>query len=263
MKAVIGAVAIAALVLTPALAADMAVKAPSLAAAPQPFDWSGFYVGVNAGGHWSIDNDPAFISFNNNAIPGNVVLLNQLAPVTLKPSGFAGGVHVGYNWQMTNWVYGVEADIDGLSNSASRNLNTPIIVDTAQFMDSAQDRWMSTVRMRFGWAADHWLFFVTGGVAFSDWELDHTYTINGGGPGQPTGITNGHFLRTGGTAGGGIEYALNQNLLIRAEYLWAGFGTATQVVNAATGAFNTAYTLPQRLSENIARAGITYKFDPR
>jgi hypothetical protein len=48
------------------------------------------------------------------------------------------------------WVYGVEADIDSLSGSASRNLNTPIIVDTAQFSDSARDQWMSTLRARVG-----------------------------------------------------------------------------------------------------------------
>lgn len=260
-KIAVATAAVAALIGTSAWAADMAVKAP-LAPASQLYNWSGFYVGINAGGHWSIDNDPAYISFNNNFIPGNVDLLNQLAPVDLKPSGFAGGVHVGYNWQMTNWVYGIEADIDGLSGNASRNLNTPIIVDTAQFTDSARDRWMSTVRARIGWAADRWLLFVTGGVAFSDWELDHTFTSNGGGPGEPSGTTNGHFFRTGGTAGGGIEYALNQNLLVRAEYLWAGFGTVTQVVNGAVGPFNTAFTHPQKLSENIARAGITYKFGP-
>jgi outer membrane immunogenic protein len=242
------------------VAADMSV--PMKAPAALPYSWTGFYFGVNAGGHWSVDNDPAYISFNNNVIPANVVLLNQLSPVDLNQSGFAGGAHAGYNWQATNLVLGVEADIDGFSSSGGRNLNASVIGDTAQFMDSARDEWMSTIRARLGWAADRWLIFVTGGAAFSEWQLDHTYTSNGGGPGQPAGTTNGNFFRTGGTAGGGIEYGLNENLSVRAEYLWAGFGHVSQVVNGSVGAFNTAFTNPQSLSENVVRAGITYNFGP-
>lgn len=262
MRSWIVAAAMSLAVTGAAAAADMSmpVKAPAPAPVELPFSWTGFYIGVNAGGHWGNDNDPAYISYNNNFIPGNVTLLNQLAPATLRPSGFAGGGHAGYNWQTGTIVLGVEGDIVGLTGTANRNINTPIIVDTAQFNDSVRDQWMSTVRARLGLAADHWLFYVTGGVAFSEWSINHAFSSNGGGPGAPNGSYSGNVFRVGGTVGGGIEYAATRNILLRAEYLWAGFGTSTSAVNGAVSTFNTQFTHPDRLSENVARVGISYLF---
>ena len=48
--------------------------------------------------------------------------------------------------------------------------------------------------------------------------------------------------------------------MVRAEYLYADFGTDSSVVNATVGASNTAFTHPEKLSENVARFGISYKF---
>jgi len=68
------------------LPAQTYTKAPVVAVAPV-YNWGGFYVGLNAGGHWATDNDPAYISSNNNL--GSVAQFNSIAPYSLTATGFA------------------------------------------------------------------------------------------------------------------------------------------------------------------------------
>lgn len=91
-----------------ALAADMAVKAPFLKApVATVYDWTGFYIGANAGVGLGRDYSrldiPAGLSFERSY---------------LNPQGAVGGGQVGYNWQAPrsafgSLVFGVEADIQG------------------------------------------------------------------------------------------------------------------------------------------------------
>jgi outer membrane immunogenic protein len=95
-----------------AQAADMKIKAPAAPVATA-FNWSGFYLGANAGygagggskdtvgGHFIFPGSPPFSS-----------------GVTIAPSGFFAGGQAGYNWQTGRTVFGVEADIQK-TNSAS------------------------------------------------------------------------------------------------------------------------------------------------
>ncbi len=87
-----------AFVAAPALAADLPVKAPPAPAPIPVFSWTGFYLGANVGGAWS-----------NSTITDNVTG----ASLSTDNSGFIGGGQVGFNYQVNNWVFGVEWDIDG------------------------------------------------------------------------------------------------------------------------------------------------------
>src|SRR5215217_3991032 len=81
-----------------ATAADMPVKAPMRPAADAAYNWSGFYVGANAGhsaGRAEIDYTTPFVTLER----------------TSRSSGFIGGGQIGYNWQNGAWVYGVEVDV--------------------------------------------------------------------------------------------------------------------------------------------------------
>jgi outer membrane immunogenic protein len=249
-----------------ASAADLPAKAPVYKApVAQPYNWTGFYVGVNVGGHRSGDSDPAFDSFDSDFGPPQISFFNGLLPHSLSPSGIAGGAQIGYNWQISNFLLGVEADFDGLSGSRTRTLLgefQPLgFGNTFQFSDTASDRWMSTVRARVGvLATDRLLIFATGGVAFASWNLSHSFV---GGPNlfiPPASIVS-ETVRTGWTAGGGIEYALTQNWFLRGEYLYANFGKTTNVLNAPSAfpPFTTQFTYPETLSENLARVAISYK----
>src|SRR5215218_3847713 len=75
-----------------AQAADMQYGARAPYTVNQPlnaYSWAGPYLGGNLGYAWgSVANNPT------------------------KPSGLAGGVQAGYNWQTGPWVFGVEGDIN-------------------------------------------------------------------------------------------------------------------------------------------------------
>src|SRR5215472_15282772 len=111
-----------------ALAADIGVKAPLPAPAPV-YNWTGFYVGGNAGvglGTFKTDFNVAPGSFaaafpvvcgpNDLICPGSfsAAIPGSAFPDTLYPGGFVGGGQIGFNWQLSPlWVVGVEGDFQG------------------------------------------------------------------------------------------------------------------------------------------------------
>jgi hypothetical protein len=110
-------------------AADMPVKAPPPPPVAALYNWTGFYIGTNAGWHRSKDADPASVSFDNSFCCGLDAVFNEVLPVTLTATGFVGGLHSGYNWQLSNIgveaaniILGWEADFDALTGSSSRSL---------------------------------------------------------------------------------------------------------------------------------------------
>src|SRR5215813_12444161 len=102
LRSTISLGALAAVAAGPALAADIPVKAPVVA---QAFSWTGFYVGVHAGGQWTRNDGrwdplPTAVDFGEFPIVGN-----------FKDTVFVGGIHEGYNWQFApRWVAGIELD---------------------------------------------------------------------------------------------------------------------------------------------------------
>jgi outer membrane immunogenic protein len=194
----IGGIALAA---GPALAADLPTrKGPPVAPvvyAPV-FTWTGFYVGINAGGAWSSRNNNASfpVGFNgaNAAVPTYLgfALLNNAVNNNNNRSGFTGGGQVGYNYQIGSFVIGGEADINYLSTGGRNNFFTspfyygdplgplPLPVGVVgglgdpysgyyQFVRSNNrnnNNYFGTVRARLGWAIDRTLLYLTGGLAY-------------------------------------------------------------------------------------------------
>ncbi len=169
---------------TAASAADLGRPAPFRPPAPAyapAFSWTGFCVGVNGGGGWGRS---AWDSTGSFDVSG----------------GLVGGT-VGYNYQ-TGWaVLGVEGDIDwsgikGTTNNACApgctNGNT----------------WLSTVRGRFGYAAGHFMPYITGGAAFGNIQAS-----------EP-GFAGNSATNAGWTLGGGLEFAFAGNWTAKAEYLY-------------------------------------------
>jgi outer membrane immunogenic protein len=125
-----------------AFAADMAVKAPPPAPAPL-YSWTGFYIGLNAGGSWSTETTTTSTACNppnghycgdGNVSPAGLANLPAISADgsgTFHNSDFTGGVQAGYNWQSGNWVLGGEADVEAYRANITTSLPGSIQVAPA------------------------------------------------------------------------------------------------------------------------------------
>jgi outer membrane immunogenic protein len=225
--------------ISPALGADLTpyIKAPP-AASPM-YDWSGFYVGVYGGGGFGNHN-------LNNANGAGAPFANFT--VNYDSSGAIGGGEAGYNVQSGNMVFGVEADgfwsgIKGSDSSQFFAGINPLVVaiDTTKLQDGA------SLRARGGIAVDRLLLFFDGGWALG--YLNHTNFVPGVGTEQFT------VHRSGLAAGGGIAYAITNNLIGKFEYRYYDFG---RFVRSAPTTGVLPYTIDNTYS--VVTLGLDYKF---
>jgi outer membrane immunogenic protein len=256
----------------PAFAADLApspnyVKAPAVVAAPV-YNWTGFYVGVNAGYGWGSGTNPA-ISFGDPAAGLGTLFFfasggNQYQNMT--PRGVIGGSQIGYDWQTGNWVLGGVADFQGSAIKASSNplVNLPRFNANIGEPLSAQINWIGTVRARLGVAQQNWLFYGTGGLAYG--QVNSTMGNLIPAPGFPTFVMSGSQTSTkvGWVAGAGVEYKFSSNWSAGLEYLYFNLGsdtvTAIPVVNTLGVLPGTFFSANQKFGGNIARAMVNYRF---
>jgi outer membrane immunogenic protein len=257
-KLAIAAVAGSALLtgIVTASAADMAVKAAPIPMAPAVFSWTGFYIGANVGGAWTNNNGGSDFG---PLFPPFIVLAPQAAIPTLIPgqldvlggggrrSGVIGGGQIGYNWQVNQFVIGVEADavgsgLKGSTASATRSFGPPILLATVNQtvnVEFGHIDWMATFRGRLGFAADRALFYVTGGAAVAGIGGATTTVINGPGIAIPAGTftagNGGSTTRWGWTVGGGIEWAFSPNWSVAGEYRYTDFGNRGTTFDIPSG----------------------------
>ena len=225
----------AALIASPASAADLYGRAPGPAYAAAPFNgynWNGAYVGANLGYQW-----------------GKVTNWGNAAP-----SGVMGGGQVGYNWQSGPLVYGLETDIQ--FSSASGTLSAPCAAGlcglalTANY--SQEVSWFGTVRGRVGYASGGWLLYATGGYAYGQLKTD----ANASAAGASATFSATDFI-DGWTAGAGIEVLLAPRWSLKGEYLYADLGRANHTfVFTGVPALNDS----AHVTLNIVRAGVNFRF---
>jgi len=237
-------------------------KAPAMVPAPA-FSWTGFYFGLNAGGHWDRDNisgAPDPVGFTAAGV--NPAVLSSLIGGSLHPNGFIGGGQIGYNWQTSNVVFGVEADAQGLTGKSSRTA-TPLIaagLAPGDFIaNSSTAETLVTFRGRVGVTFDRTLLYATGGGAWGTVKTTDTFGAVGGTLINSVTTTAN---RGGWTVGGGVEQALTNNLSIKVEYLFVDLGKFNDATAPIAGFPATDITFTHSYTENIARAGLNYRLGP-
>lgn len=270
MKKLILSAAIVPLFSFAAYAADLPnTKGPPTFAPPPPpvFSWTGFYAGLNAGFDWA--NDPISLTpgglWNTAFDAGNSPFIAANGSPTLHPSGFAGGGQIGFNYQIQNFVLGIEGDIDYTdlhSSLTTGTLTAPLFGETFVFQSAVRSNWLSTVRARLGFTPfDRLLVYGTGGLALGQFTFTNGYLF---GPAPLVSVGTSTRTAVGWTVGGGVEYALTPNWTVKGEYLYADLGHGSSFTTAETfGGVANGYTSyhQARLTENLARIGINYKFD--
>lgn len=264
--------------LTGVVIATMIVE-PALAA-PPTWTWTGFYLGGNAGHSWGRDH-------------GSIISGGAFAPEhNTALNGFIGGGQFGYNWQVSNWVYGLEADFQGSAQRGSANTFCPggtttsvnglctqghvgdTINDPARPVATTLNEkleWLGTVRARIGSTVTPTLLpYITGGLAYGQVRVDQTVSgINVIGVTGANGATftpgGGSFsdstTKFGWTIGAGIEGVLWGNWTARVEYLHVDLGTvsgsfATSLIAPGGSKLVAGYNL--HVTDNIVRIGLSY-----
>jgi outer membrane immunogenic protein len=226
--------------LSNANAADMPLKAPPPAAAAPVFSWTGLYFGAQAGGVWGHDSG----NITNPGIPFPPPIF---VPFTFTTQSAMGGLHAGYNLQISQWVFGVEGSIDWMNlNKASMVGICPLFCGAA----TTKSDYQASVRGRVGIAFDRALIYGTGGVAMANITNTYDTTAFGGG------FASISRQRDGWTAGGGIDYAVTNNWSLLAEYRYSDFGS---YADKSSVAFFPATNVNHHLTESQAEVGISYK----
>ena len=265
-KILIASAALATLIGTPALAADMALKAVPMAPACL---WCGWYIGLNAGWVGSSGNNFSNAGTDTDGGGLGTVLAAGAIPgsVSTSVSGFIGGGQIGYNWQVSNWLVGLEGDFDGVS---AKKTTTVVFPGSAAFVPftttyTRQLDWLSTVRGRVGvLASSNLLLYVTGGVAIGEVKTGNALICPVCAPPastEPTTVNSNTNTKAGGTVGGGIEWMVAPHWSIKAEYLYANLGRTNSTITYTYGAASVStLTSSVRNSYNIARAGVNWHF---
>jgi outer membrane immunogenic protein len=253
--------------ISPASAADMALKAPP----PPPwYDWSGFYIGANGGYSWG---------HSSTSFTGTTGLGGAITPFTTTQdlNGGLGGGQIGYNWQFNkNWVWGLEADFQGTGQDGSAAAPPlPIVVTipgvavtvvTTSGTFAQKLPWFGTVRGRLGFEpADRWLLYVTGGLAYGQVDSTANVTVTTATPGGTATASvssSNNSTRAGWTIGGGSEWAFWDRWSAKLEYLYIDLGTfsSTFAFAGLPGASLASLTTSSHVTDNIFRAGINYHF---
>jgi len=257
-RIVTGLAAVAALIGTPALAADMVTKAPPPPPAPT-WSWAGAYVGINGGYGWN-DSTGNFAC----TAPGGGGVGCPIWSTAVRPEGGLFGGQIGYNKQNGTFVYGVETDLQWSGIRASPTFafpaTTPIggggALGVASTFNTTQNlQWFGTARVRLGiTAAPQALIYVTGGLIYGHESVSFNNTLP-----ATAYLASGGSTQVGGTVGGGVEYAFNPTLSGKIEGLYYDMGSQSLTyANPATGFTDTESYVYRGA---IIRGGLNLKFN--
>jgi outer membrane immunogenic protein len=124
-------------------------------------------------------------------------------------------------------------------------------------------RWLSTVRVSFGYAWERSLLYATGGLAIGRVESSTSVHVDADDNG-PIFSGSSAATRTGWAAGGGYAYAFTDRLSGKLEYLHFDLGSARYNV-VSLSADPPDFSNPAaaaKVSGDIFRVGLNWKFYP-
>jgi outer membrane immunogenic protein len=267
-----------------AMAVTSAATAADLAARPytkapvmvEVWNWTGFYIGGNAGYSWGRSNTD--VSYFNSVTGAPIVPpAGSITGAGFDMNGGIAGGQIGYNWQSSNWLFGLEADAQwsGERGSAAyRCAATAIggvclpgltflpagVTGTSLGVDQSLE-WFGTVRGRAGvLVTPQVLLYATGGLAYGSIKTSGAFAGV-----TPNGVAvavagSSSDTRIGWTVGAGIEGKITTNWSAKLEYLYMDLD------NFRAGSFSLApgsliaANVDSRFRDNILRAGINYTF---
>jgi outer membrane immunogenic protein len=235
-------------------------------------NWRGFYAGGNLGGAWNstcnswtpnggngISNPAIATAFYNRNCPNN--------------GTFVGGLHIGYNFQKDQLVWGFGLDYDFLSGKTHNRSFTyggasPPPDGTYLFSGKTTPNGFAILGPRIGYAVDNWLpYFRIGGVFTSGTRRSTATFTDASGTASFTGGKN--FNTSGFGVGVGVEYMLQDPWSVKAEYTHVSLGKGDNSVTSCSGTAATCATFGNisiannhnSFTANVFRVGFNYRFN--
>jgi high affinity Mn2+ porin len=245
-----------------AFAADLSGALPTKAPPPAvlaAYDWSGFYLGGHAGyafggSDWTsaqagVPSVASAFDFSNGY---------NLSSGT---GSYFLGFQAGYDYMTASrWLFGVQADVSFPSFVGGTNTISSIATGTVSELERVE--FSGHVLGRVGYApsfaAGHWLFYATGGLAFSYDQFTRTQLAGtpAGGAAVPGTIENVFLApRVGGAVGGGVQVALPAHWTAQLQYLFTDYGNTTVAFPAGAQRFTSDLTLHE------LTLGLNYRFN--
>ena len=243
-KLLLSGAAFAALIAGPAVAVAADLSRPIYKALPPPmpmFSWTGCYIGGSVGGGYAWTE-------NTNAV--NTTAFGDFGPgqgYANHASGFAGGGQLGCNYQVSNFVIGVEGSY--LGASIKSDYVSPFGGGDDVYTNKIDG--IASVAARFGWAFDNWLFYTKAGWAAAHAKLS---VVDGIAPAGAGSASNWH---NGFTVGTGTEYAFTPNWIVGFETNYYRFESKSYEIGGGAGLY-TFNSRPRDMYTFLGR--LSYKF---
>jgi outer membrane immunogenic protein len=213
--------AFAAMMASPALAADLTVKAPASFA--ERFNWTSCYAGVHLGGGFARKDltDPIQLAQDETLGFGATAAANGVTTVSPNPSGVVAGGQIGCDYQFASSpvVLGVEGAGSGATMKAQKLVGLPLGNPGDAALVQANTDFLPSVTARIGYAIDNVLLYARGGAALAGDKFEVSGTFQGT-PIDFRGLDN----RWGWTVGGGADWAFSGHWSAFLEYDYYQFG---------------------------------------
>jgi outer membrane immunogenic protein len=201
---------------------------------PVTFSWTGGYIGGQVGYAWSRGS-------------GDYINISPFLPLlpestSVDGEGWLAGGQIGYNYQINNWVFGLEGEL-AWSDADGKNPVDNILGQVADLAVNVD--WLGSLTARAGFAVERTLFYGKAGVGFTEIDLEDSDSATGS------------DTLTGWTLGAGVEHAFTDHWTMRGEYQFYSFD-ADIALHLPNGTPFRNYD--DVLDIHAIKIGVNYKF---
>jgi outer membrane immunogenic protein len=235
------------------LSAPVYTKAPAVVA-PPVYNWAGFYVGLNGGGGSSHE------TWTENSGFLGLALATPIGEGSHNATGGLAGGQIGYRWQASNWVFGVEAQGDWADFKGSNISTVPLAVGVLTNQTKIDAIGLFTGQVGYAW--NNVLWYAKGGAAVTDNKYSGVAVLPaplGPGVSDTAGET-----RWGGAVGTGLEigFAPGWSVAFEYDHLFMGSSNDTFTISAPAGALvglvNRVDSIRQDIDIGTVRLNYTF-----
>lgn len=230
--------ALAAVLASPAMAADMGAAMPYKARSSPiieqvAYNWTGNYFGIHVGG---VGGNFSFSPSASPALGGASTLFGDTS--SNGNGALIAGFQVGRNWQFGSWVLGLEHDAQftKLDDSITAGVNAFVPFAEGDSF-KAKINYLGATRLKVGYTWNRFMTYVAGGLQAGHMDVTADYAPRAGtGAGAPLSFSDTHKFLVGYTVGAGAEYAISDGISLGVEYRYLALAKATYNLGTVTSA---------------------------